>query len=70
MYWDDKYGTQSVSNEASLNFLAWFVLIGSIMSMVSENCLITQVVAQMRENLNKDSQKLTSNSFLLDDDLR
>ncbi|XP_019258831.1 PREDICTED: myosin-15 [Nicotiana attenuata] len=42
MYWDDKYGTQSVSNE---------------------------VVAQMREILNKDSQNLTSNSFLLDDDL-
>ncbi|XP_027081188.2 myosin-15 isoform X2 [Coffea eugenioides] len=42
MYWDDKYGTQSVSNE---------------------------VVAQMRETLNKDSQNLTSNSFLLDDDL-
>ncbi|KAJ8527104.1 hypothetical protein K7X08_029581 [Anisodus acutangulus] len=39
MYWDDKYGTQSVSNE-------------------------------MREILNKDSQNLTSNSFLLDDDLR
>ncbi|KAL6212224.1 hypothetical protein ACLB2K_017445 [Fragaria x ananassa] len=42
MYWDDKYGTQSVSNE---------------------------VVAQMRELLNKDNQNLTSNSFLLDDDL-
>ncbi|KAJ7966354.1 putative myosin [Quillaja saponaria] len=42
MYWDDKYGTQSVSN---------------------------QVVAEMREILNKDSQNLTSNSFLLDDDL-
>ncbi|GAB4836919.1 hypothetical protein Ancab_001830 [Ancistrocladus abbreviatus] len=42
MYWDDKYGTQSVSNE---------------------------VVAKMREMLNKDSQNLTSNSFLLDDDL-
>ncbi|GAB2250859.1 hypothetical protein Droror1_Dr00017109 [Drosera rotundifolia] len=41
MYWDDKYGTQSVSNE---------------------------VVAQMREMLN-DGQNLTSNSFLLDDDL-
>ncbi|WCJ29303.1 myosin putative [Euphorbia peplus] len=38
MYWDDKYGTQSV-------------------------------VAHMREILNKDSQNLTSNSFLLDDDL-
>lgn len=42
MYWDDKYGTQSVSNE---------------------------VVSQMRETLSKDSQNLTSNSFLLDDDL-
>ncbi|KAE8675999.1 Myosin-15 [Hibiscus syriacus] len=42
MYWDDKYGTQSVSNE---------------------------VVAEMREMLNKDSQYLASNSFLLDDDL-
>ncbi|XP_057957772.1 myosin-15 [Malania oleifera] len=42
MYWDDKYGTQSVSNE---------------------------VVSQMREILNKDTQNLTSNSFLLDDDL-
>ncbi|PON73111.1 Myosin head motor domain containing protein [Parasponia andersonii] len=38
MYWDDKYGTQSV-------------------------------VAQMREILNKDNLNLTSNSFLLDDDL-
>ncbi|KAK6248897.1 hypothetical protein QUC31_020462 [Theobroma cacao] len=42
MYWDDKYGTQSVSNE---------------------------VVAEMREMLNKDNQHLASNSFLLDDDL-
>lgn len=42
MYWDDKYGTQSVSND---------------------------VVAQMREILNRDNQNLTSNSFLLDDDL-
>lgn len=42
MYWDDKYGTQSVSNE---------------------------VVAQMREMLNKDNQNLATNSFLLDDDL-
>ncbi|KAI4377827.1 hypothetical protein MLD38_015400 [Melastoma candidum] len=42
MYWDDKYGTQSVSNE---------------------------VVAQMREILNKDNQNVGSNSFLLDDDL-
>ncbi|OMO67020.1 IQ motif, EF-hand binding site [Corchorus capsularis] len=42
MYWDDKYGTQSVSNE---------------------------VVAEMREMLNKDNQHLSSNSFLLDDDL-
>ncbi|KAI4377017.1 hypothetical protein MLD38_014713 [Melastoma candidum] len=38
MYWDDKYGTQSV-------------------------------VAKMREMVNKDSQNLASNSFLLDDDL-
>ncbi|KAL6556709.1 hypothetical protein OROGR_005997 [Orobanche gracilis] len=43
MYWDDKYGTQSVSNE---------------------------VVSQMRDIVNKDSQNLSSsNSFLLDDDL-
>nr|XP_019710669.1 protein OPAQUE1-like [Elaeis guineensis] len=43
MYWDDKYSTQSVSNE---------------------------VVAAMRDMVNKDSQNLISNSFLLDDDLR
>lgn len=43
MYWDDKYGTHSVSNE---------------------------VVSQMRDIVNKDSQNLSSsNSFLLDDDL-
>ncbi|CAN8327172.1 unnamed protein product [Cochlearia groenlandica] len=42
MYWDDKYGTQSVSND---------------------------VVSQMRILVDKDSQKLTSNSFLLDDDM-
>ncbi|XP_073014429.1 protein OPAQUE1-like isoform X1 [Typha latifolia] len=42
MYWDDKYSTQSVSNE---------------------------VVATMREMVNKDSQNVVSNSFLLDDDL-
>ncbi|KAH1212419.1 Myosin-15 [Glycine max] len=38
MYWDDKYGTQSV-------------------------------VSEMREIVSKDNQNLTSNSFLLDDDL-
>ncbi|XP_027357060.1 myosin-15-like [Abrus precatorius] len=42
MYWDDKYGTQSVSNE---------------------------VVGEMREIVSKDNQNLTSNSFLLDDDM-
>lgn len=42
MYWDDKYGTQSVSNE---------------------------VVSEMREIVSKDNQSLTSNSFLLDDDM-
>ncbi|ONK66111.1 uncharacterized protein A4U43_C06F4260 [Asparagus officinalis] len=42
MYWDDKYSTQSVSNE---------------------------VVATMRDLVNKDSQSLMSNSFLLDDDM-
>ncbi|XP_058725005.1 myosin-15-like isoform X1 [Vicia villosa] len=42
MYWDDKYGTQSVSNE---------------------------VVSVMREMVNKDNHNMTSNSFLLDDDL-
>ncbi|CAM8910154.1 unnamed protein product [Rhodiola kirilowii] len=42
MYWDDKYGTQTVSNE---------------------------VVAEMREIVNKDNMNLTSNSFLLDEDL-
>ncbi|CAH2077072.1 unnamed protein product, partial [Thlaspi arvense] len=42
MYWDDKYGTQSVSSD---------------------------VVSQMRVLVDKDSQKLTSNSFLLDDDM-
>ncbi|XP_020236584.1 myosin-15 isoform X2 [Cajanus cajan] len=42
MYWDDKYGTLSVSNE---------------------------VVSEMREIVSKDNQNLTSNSFLLDDDM-
>ncbi|ESW08884.1 hypothetical protein PHAVU_009G082600 [Phaseolus vulgaris] len=42
MYWDDKYGTQSVSNE---------------------------VVSEMRDLVSKDNQGLTSNSFLLDDDM-
>ncbi|XP_057427929.1 myosin-15 isoform X1 [Lotus japonicus] len=43
MYWDDKYGTQSVSNE---------------------------VVSEMREIVSsKDNQNITSNSFLLDDDM-
>ncbi|XP_045800079.1 myosin-15-like isoform X5 [Trifolium pratense] len=42
MYWDDKYGTQSVSNE---------------------------VVGEMREIVSKDNHSLSSNSFLLDDDM-
>ncbi|KAK7352590.1 hypothetical protein VNO80_18014 [Phaseolus coccineus] len=42
MYWDDKYGTQSVSNE---------------------------VVSEMRDLVSKDNPSLTSNSFLLDDDM-
>ncbi|XP_042384069.1 protein OPAQUE1-like [Zingiber officinale] len=42
MYWDERYGTQSVSSE---------------------------VVGMMREMVNKDTQNLASNSFLLDDDI-
>ncbi|XP_078444494.1 protein OPAQUE1-like [Wolffia australiana] len=42
MYWDDKYGTQSVSNE---------------------------VVAQMRDLVSNQSQDISSNSFLLDEDM-
>lgn len=42
MYWDDKYGTESVSKE---------------------------VVAMMREMINKATPSVMSNSFLLDDDL-
>ncbi|KAF6146597.1 hypothetical protein GIB67_008883 [Kingdonia uniflora] len=57
MYWDDKYGTQSVSTEASCKFE--FIL----------SSLVSRVVAQMRDILNKDSQHFNSNSFLLDDDL-
>lgn len=72
MYWDDKYGTQSVSNEACLHIQFLYCFVSSVIDAlsISERYLAFQVVAQMREILNKDNQNLTSNSFLLDDDLR
>lgn len=72
MYWDDKYGTQSVSNEAWLLIQFLYCFVSSVIDAlsISERYLAFQVVAQMREILNKDNQNLTSNSFLLDDDLR
>lgn len=41
MYWDDKYGTQSVSNEASCIFSSFVVLVDlfSGFTLVSECCL-------------------------------
>jgi len=145
MYWDDKYGTQSVSNEVSwiinnfnglrcshcfcltkvLGINAWWfiailfsstkyllfsywsyfpiklpvrlclacvqelvrifkwskvwnMIIHKLRSLPPQidartdalNMFDCQVVAQMRDMLNKDSQNLATNSFLLDDDLR
>ncbi len=40
------------------------------MLFCSENFGIWQVVSAMREEVNKYTQNLVSNSFLLDDDLR
>lgn len=70
MYWDDKYGTQSVSNEASLMVVSLLCVNRVIITVCQVICIKFQVVGEMREILNKDSQNLTSNSFLLDDDLR
>lgn len=70
MYWDDKYGTQSVSNEASSLIVCLLSVSKMIIPVCQVICMMFQVVSEMREILNKDSQNLTSNSFLLDDDLR
>ena len=71
MYWDDKYGTQSVSNEACCVFSSCSGVIWSLdFPFGFWRFFDYQVVAQMREILNKDNLNLTSNSFLLDDDLR
>lgn len=70
MYWDDKYGTQSVSNEASSLIVSLLSVNKVIIPVGQVICMMFQVVGEMREILNKDSQNLTSNSFLLDDDLR
>jgi len=70
MYWDDKYATQSVSNEAScvLNWLKYFYVV--VVSLEFWTTYGEQVVNQMREIVSMDNQSLTTNSFLLDDDMR
>lgn len=51
--------------------LAWtFRVLDFVLCYLFENVMILQVVAAMREMVNKDTQNLASNSFLLDDDLR
>lgn len=72
MYWDDKYGTQSVSNEASwvLNLFIIYNIIMLVFSLEFWTAYDGQVVGEMREIVSKDNQSLTSNSFLLDDDMR
>lgn len=69
MYWDDKYGTQSVSNEASC-VLSCFKIFYDDSFLGVLNYIGEQVVSEMREIVSKDNQSLTSNSFLLDDDMR
>jgi len=69
MYWDDKYGTQSVSNEASFVFNLFKRTI-IVVSLDFWTIYGKQVVSEMREIVSKDNQVLPSNSFLLDDDLR
>ena len=70
MYWDDKYNTQGISNEVCT--FSFGPSVFQILSCVIffENVMILQVVSAMREMVNKDTQNLASNSFLLDDDLR
>jgi myosin-5 len=66
MYWDDKYGTHSVSAEVCSLFLCHEVQF--LASVKSVGYL--QVVAKMRDMVSNDTQNPVSNSFLLDDDLR
>jgi myosin-5 len=71
MYWDDKYNTQGISNEVGICWLELNTFLDSF--CISEENKICQVVAAMREMVNKDTkdtQNHVSNSFLLDDDLR
>lgn len=68
MYWDDKYGTHSVSAEVHSHLLFGDMQSCFLLSAISVDSL--QVVARMRDMVSKDVQNPVSNSFLLDDDLR
>jgi len=68
MYWDDKYGTHSVSAEVHSHLL--FCDMQSCFLLSSNSVCSLQVVARMRDMVSNDMQNPVSNSFLLDDDLR
>lgn len=78
MYWDDKYGTHSVSPEVSGTVtLGFMARIRSNLLTICQNLwsiakiwFSEQVISSMRALMTEDSNNAVSNSFLLDDDSR
>jgi len=79
MYWDDKYGTHSVSPEVSGTVTLGFItrirlnlltICHNRLWSVAESWFSDQVISSMRVLMTEDSNNAVSNSFLLDDDSR
>jgi len=78
MYWDDKYGTHSVSPDVCLqtitqtmpeshdNFISKTYTYAELLRIF----VFFQVISNMRVLMTEDSNNAVSNSFLLDDDSR
>ena len=67
MYWDDKYGTHSVSPEVYLMTYSKHLIDTRILEKTV--MFVLQVIASMRKVMTDESNSL-NNSFLLDDDSR
>lgn len=74
MYWDDKYGTRSVSPDVSYFFQLKFAspmkscfILFTIMALMYFHM---QIISNIRVMMAEESNNAVSSSFLLDDDSR
>ena len=71
MYWDDKYGTHTVSYEVRRKKnKSGTYFFHKLYSRMKDKNTFYQVIACMKKHMAEESKKSSGSSFLLDDDSR